>query len=409
MFSTTIDMISFSIRNRIIALLLVLSGLNTAVAQTPYRFEGEISAGTLKLPGAGQTGWSVRQQVTGYFRPRLGVSVGIGWGGVANTAPLNTANTPNVFTQPDPVGLNQFFVRSDRMVDFSVVVLPILTRRHQVSLRAGLSVYRSNATRVDSLIFLGPNVPTGGYQAVLGSTTTNRVAPMLGGSYDFRLSNRWAAGVQATAYFTGQNRPVTTFGLRTTYRFNLGADSLGFGPVNRSDLRVGVRLAANLSASNGGRATNTYQWRGVGGIWAELPLSLTWRMRGEINYAQRGQGYRGVDVNGVQYASGFTRLNYLEMPLLFRNEVAYHWNLYGGPYLAFMLNGRAENRGVPETVESHTFSGLMVGVDYQLSKRLGIDLRYQRDILFISTTTSFGGLHGFQAGLTYTFGKNLNQ
>ena len=231
------------------------------------------------------------------------------------------------------------------MADLSVVVLPILTRRHQLSVRAGLSAYRSNTSRVDSLIIFQQNTLNSNYQAVLGSTITNRVVPILGGSYDFRVSTRWAAGVQATAYFTGQSRPVSTFGLRTTYRFNLGADSLGFGPVNRSDVRVGVRLAANLSASNGGRVSSTYQLRGVGGVWAELPLSLTWRMRGEINYAQRGQGYRGVDVNGVQYASGYTRLNYLELPLLFRNEVAYHWNLYGGPYLAFMLNGRSENRG----------------------------------------------------------------
>ena len=400
---------NFSSTHKCIAsLLLVLASMNTAEAQTPYRFEGETSAGALQLPDAGKNGWYVRQQLTGYVRPRLGVSVGIGWGGAANTAPLNTANTPNVFGRPDPAGLNQFFVRSDRMVDFSVVLLPVLTRRHQVSLRAGLSAYRSSTSRVDSVIFYERNAPNPDYQAVLGSTTTNRVAPMLGGSYDFQFSNRWAAGVQATAYFTGQNRPVTTFGLRTTYRFNLGADSLGFGPVNRSDLRVGVRLAANLSASNGGRATSTYQWRGVGGIWAELPLSLTWRMRGEINYAQRGQGYRGFDVNGVQYGSGYTRLNYLELPLLFRNEVAYRWNLYGGPYLAFMLNGRAENPGEPGTVKGHTFTGLMLGVDHQLTNRLGIDLRYQRDILRIPTTP-YGGLHGFQAGLTYTFGKNLNQ
>jgi len=390
-----------------IVLALTLVGMNTVKAQTPYRFEGETSAGVLQVPNVGKNGWFVRQQVTGYVRPRLGVSVGIGWGGAANTDPLNTANTPNVFGRPDPARLNQFFIRADRMADLSVVVLPILTRRHQLSLRAGLSAYRSNTSRVDSLIFYGPSSQNSDYQAVLGNVTTNRVAPMLGGSYDFRFSNRWAMGVQGTAYFTGSNRPVTTFGLRTTYRFNLGADSLGFGAINRSDLRIGVRLAVNLTAGNGGSVKSTYQLRGVGGIWAELPLSLTWRIRGEINYAQRGARVREVQLGNTTYLGTSLHLNYLEMPLLFRNEVAYHWNLYGGPYLAFMLNGRAENRGEPGTVEGHTFSGFIVGVDYQLSKRLGIDLRYQRDILRISTTP-YGGLHGFQAGLTYTFGKNLN-
>ena len=96
---------NFSFAHKCIAsLLLVLAGMNTAAAQTPFRFEGETSAGALHLSGADKNGWYVRQQLTGYVRPRLGVSVGIGWGGAANTAPLNTADTPSVFGQPDPRG-----------------------------------------------------------------------------------------------------------------------------------------------------------------------------------------------------------------------------------------------------------------------------------------------------------------
>ena len=383
--------------NRVLIAVMILgSGLSTALAQTPFRFEAEAGAGTLRVPGTDRTGWAVRHQLTAYVRPRVGVSVGLTWGGSANTDPLDTRTTPNPFGRPDPAKLNQFYVRADRMADLSMVFLPVLTRRHQLTVRAGASVYHSNATRVDRVIFYQPG--NGDYQTVLSQTSTSRVAPLVGVSYEYRLSNRWAMGLQGTAYFTSQSQPTTTVGLRTTYRFNLGADSLGIKSIDRNELRAGVRLAGNLTSENERSSADVYRLRSVAGLWAELPLSLTWQIRGEINYAQRGYQTRDVGQGGH---SRFGNLNYLEIPLLFRNEVAYHWHLYGGPYLAFFLNGRAESDGKPEPVQPYTASGLLLGADYQFSDRLSLDVRYQRDVLRLSSSP-YGGLHGFQLGLNYT-------
>ncbi len=378
-------------------IILFFSIISTAHAQTPYRFEAETGAGVLNLPGTDRTGWTVRQQLTAYLRPRVGISAGLTLGGSANIAPLRA--NPNQFGRPDPAGLNQFYARTERMADLSVVALPILTRRHQLAVRAGISAYRSNDTRVDSLIFF----PGGrDYETVLRQTTTNRVAPLLGVSYDYRLSERWAVGVQGVAYFTSQSQPVTTVGLRTTYRFNLRADSLGFKPIEPGSFRAGMRVAANLSATNGRSVSGVYSLRGIGGLWAELPLSLTWQIRGEINYAMRRyQVNERRQVNG-RTLPAFGNLNYLEMPLLFRNEVAERWYLYGGAYIAFLLNGRAESDGQPVTVERGAITGLMLGADYQLSNRLALDVRYQRDLLGLSSTP-YGGLHGFQFGMNWVF------
>lgn len=382
----------------LIAAVILLWRLDSARGQTLYRFEAEVGAGVLQVSGTDRNGWAARQQLTTYVRPRVGVSLGLTWGGSANTAPLDSKAARNPYGRPDPAQLPQFYVRDERMADLSVVLLPVLTRRHQLAVRAGVSAYQSNATRVDSIVLFVPN----DYETVLSQTSTSRVAPMLGISYDYRLSNRWAVGLQSTAYFAGTTRPTTTVGLRTTYRFNLGTDSLGMRAIDRSELRAGIRLAGNLTSDNERSPASVYRVRFNGGVWAELPLSLTWQVRGEINYAQRGYETRELRLGNGRYVPRQGNLNYLEMPLLFRNEMAYHWHLYGGPYLAFFLNGRSVSDGQAQSTQPHTISGIMLGADYQLSDRLALDVRYQRDLVRLSSTP-YDGLHGFQAGLNYTF------
>ena len=382
----------------LLSFLTALTG-SGILAQTPYRFEAEAGASLLQLPDESEVGWAVRQQLTAYIRPRLGVLVGVTWGGSSNMAPLSSRSAQNASSRPDPSRLNQFYVRAERMADLSVAFLPVLTRHHQLTVRVGLSAYKSQASRVDSIIFYRPGMFD--YQTVLGQTSTQRIAPLAGASYDYRFSSRWAVGITANAYFARGSQPVTTVGLRSTYRFNTGADSLGMKPIDRDEIQIGVRVAANLSADNGRSVASMYGWHGVGGVWAELPLSLTWQLRGEINSAQRGYKIREVQQGSSRYIPAFGNLNFLELPLLFRNEVAYHGHLYGGPYLALLLNGRAESDGEPVAVPTYVTSGLMLGADYQFSNRLSIDVRYQRDILRLSGRP-YDGLHGFQLGLNYT-------
>jgi hypothetical protein len=88
---------------------------------------------------------------------------------------------------------------------------------------------------------------------------------------------------------------------------------------------------------------------------------------------------------------------------LFRHEVAYRWHIYGGPYLAFYLNGYTESDGKRNpSVQSHSLSGLILGTTYSFSDRLAADLRYQRDLVALSSTPYSQAYHSFQAGLTYS-------
>lgn len=395
-------------RNVLINRLAVVLGLITAggaaVAQvSPYRFELEAGGGLLRLPNAARNGWTAKQQLTTYIKPRLGVSVGINWAGSTNTAPLSYS--PNQYGTPNPARLNKFYVRTDRMLDVSAVVLPVLTRRHQVYVRVGFSAYLSKTTQVDSLVYPNPR-DRSSYETVLDQRTTNRVSPLLGVGYDYRLSNRWSVGAYATAYLNAPDRQtVLALGLRTAYRFNVSADSLGLSAIDKSAVRTGIRLAGNVSASNGRTVADVYSLRGVGGVWAEVPLSLTWQFRAELNYAQRSAQTSEVGTGRVRFLPGIDNRNYLEIPLLFRNEVAYKWHMYVGPYFATLLNGRAESDGKPVVVAPHSVVGVMLGADYQVSDRFSVDARYQRDLVQLSSRPN-GGLHGFQLGVNWAFQRS---
>ena len=387
--------------------IFLLSITVEALAQTPstHRFEVETGVSTMALPTPYRTGWHVRQQVTGYIKPRLGVALGIGWGASANKDPLHTTDpaNPGPYAQPDPARLRDFYNRQEHMTDLALVVLPVLTKHHQLKAQIGLSVYRRREVRVDSIFRIDPRYPE--YQTTGRFTNTNRVVPMAALGYDYRISSRWGVGVNGTAYFTGDGAPTTTLGLRGTYRFGLCADSLGMNPVPWNELRAGVRLGTRFVAENGMGPGGRYRARFVGGLWAELPLSLTWAVRGEINYAQRGYKSDAVDTGNIRYSSNLGNLNYLEIPILFRHEVAYHWHLYTGPYVAFFLNGYTETGGKQNPpVNPNTITGLMIGTSYALTDRLFADLRYQRDLIQISSTP-YGGLHSVQLTLGWAFRK----
>ncbi len=380
-------------------LLIICLVMYPAFAQTPFRFEAETGISSFRLPQPYRAGWHVRQQLTAYVRPKLGISLSMGWGGSANNDPFNTVGTAG---RPSPRAILDYYNRQERMTDLSAVWLPVLTRRHQLKLQAGLSLQRRREVNVDSLYRNVPN-PDNFYEAVPIYTDQRRVMPMVALGYDFRLSPRWAVGVNAVAYLPTGEKAIATLGLRTSYRFNISRDSLGIGEGLTEPLTWGVRLAASRVGENGSpSASSRNVTKFVAGLWAEYPLSLTWAMRGEVNYAQRG--YRSDPYKAGNRSSTGTRVEakYLEVPLLFRHEAAERWHLYAGPYLAFMLGGTSASDVRPSvTISSHTNSGLMLGADYQISNRLSFDLRYQRDLLQISTTPYSNTYHSYQLGVNW--------
>ncbi|MEZ0487940.1 porin family protein [Fibrella aquatica] len=371
-----------------------------AIAQSSFRFEAETGVSSLRFPAPYRKGWQVRQQLTTYVSPRLGVALGMGWGGSANNDPFSTAQ--NRYGQLNPDAILDYYNRQERMTDLSAVWLPIFTKRHQLKVQAGVSLQRRREVNIDSIFREQPG-PDTYYDALPTYTDQSRVMPMLAAGYDFRVSPRWAVGVNAVAYLPANEKAISTIGLRTSYRFNISRDSLGIGSATNEPLAWGVRMAASRVGENGGAsAASRNVNKFVAGLWAEYPLSLTWAMRGEVNYAQRGYRFEAFSAGNTS-SNGFrVDATYLELPVLFRHEAAERLHLYAGPYLAFQLEGTSQQEGqASQTIRPHTNSGLLFGADYQLSKRLSIDLRYQRDLIQLSTSPYNDGYHSYQLGVNW--------
>ncbi|RRA98875.1 outer membrane beta-barrel protein [Larkinella rosea] len=373
--------------------LLIVTGQQAVFAQKTASYRWEISAGgnTLQSSEVSSTGWLIRQQVTYFPLKHIGISAGAGWGKMENLTPLTTIT--------DQKELLKLFYRQYNTTELNAVWAPIRGRRHTLRLTAGLAMWRLRAMNVDSVISSSPRWQQA--EIVPDFVDSRRLIPQIGLGYQVNITPRWLLGVDARAYRVGARKTATTLGLTAAYRFHLNADSLGLTKLNWQDLKIGVRLGATYSAGNGQSNYGSYRARMIAGLWAELPISLTWSARGEISYAQRGYRIREYKRGNMRLLPAVSSQSFLDWTILFSHEIAYRWRLLMGPQLAIFLNGREELDGKPAPVRPRHFSGVVFGTSVQLSDRLQIDGRYQRDILSFSTNQG-GGLHGFQLGMSYS-------
>ncbi|MFD1144812.1 hypothetical protein ACFQ4C_27025 [Larkinella insperata] len=372
---------------------LLLLAHPDAFSQMPddYRWEISGSGSGLRSSDVSPTGWFIRQQLTYFPHRNVGVSAGVGWGKLDDLSPLKTGNAQELYN---------LFYRQHNATELNLVLAPVRSRRQTVRLSAGLALWRTQAMTVDSAYV--SDLQRQQYEIIPRFTDARRLVPQVGLGYQVNVSPRWLIGLEARAYWTGGGKTATTVGVTTAYRFRLSADSLGIRRIDRQDLKAGIRLGATHSVGNGRSPSEVYRTRLVGGIWGEVPISLTWFARGEISYAQRGYRVYERRQGNTRHVPTVSSQNFLDWTILFSHEVAYRWRLFVGPQLAMFLNGKAEADGEPEEVRRRSFGGMVVGTAVQLSDRLQLDGRYQRDVFSLSTNQG-GGLHGFQLGVNYFF------
>lgn len=139
------------------------------------------------------------------------------------------------------------------------------------------------------------------------------------------------------------------------------------------------------------------------GLYANLPVSDAVSIQPEFNFSRKGAEL----VYDNAFASGTSRLklNYLEVPLLLKLNVTRNFNLHFGPYVAYLIDGKATNEtsnGVFDFEENISNDDLNK-FDYGLSGGVGFDfesasigVRYNYGLQTIGKEQSFGGT-------TYTF------
>lgn len=139
------------------------------------------------------------------------------------------------------------------------------------------------------------------------------------------------------------------------------------------------------------------------GLYANLPLSKAVSLQPEFNFSRKGAEL----VYDNAFVSGTSRLklNYLEMPLLLKLNVTPNFNLHFGPYVAYLIDGKATNETDNGTFnfEDNISNDDLNKFDYGLSGGIGFDfeaasigIRYNYGLQTIGKEQNFGGT-------TYTF------
>lgn len=294
--------------------------------------------------------------------------------------------------------LKNIYDRNIIQSDISLVLRPIATRRHILSLSVGIAALRQITTRADCVyVRLNPLNQQNEIYAQPNVSDQRVATPVVGASYQFRVSPRFALGLDGRLTWGTGGQRISSVGVSGNYRFNVSAASLGLPPIAADELTWGVRGAANISGQYERSAGEVWLTRLAAGVWVQVPVSVSWAMRGELTYVQRGYEVEKTTQAGYTYLPASSRANYIDATLLFRNELSEHWHLFLGPHLSFFLNGTYQSNGTSYPVNTGINSGLTLGTSVNITRRIALDARYVRDIIRFGSQP-YGGFQGFQLG-----------
>lgn len=149
--------------------------------------------------------------------------------------------------------------------------------------------------------------------------------------------------------------------------------------VQAQDIRFGLKGGANISSylldENQARDSKG-QWGYQVGLVTEITFSEYFALQPEILYVNRGAEY---DVAGVNVEED---LHYIDIPMLLKFKPIPIVNLYAGPQVSFLINGKYEygDEGVTyEFDDRDDFKSIDFGLAVGAGAELGpmfLDVRY---------------------------------
>ncbi len=128
----------------------------------------------------------------------------------------------------------------------------------------------------------------------------------------------------------------------------------------------------------------------VGGVFVKKQLNPSWHLRLEMIYIQKGARKNPVPAKG-DYTEFFHRLNYIEMPLSLRWQLTEKYNLEIGAAIAGLIHEKSKvvlpgPLGFTGNFERRDVS-VLLGVGYQISKNIEVNIRFTNSIIPISYYT----------------------
>ena len=186
---------------------------------------------------------------------------------------------------------------------------------------------------------------------------------------------------------------------------------------NGANIKFGAKGGINFANLAGDDADGAKMFVGFNaGFFIEIPVADKLVFQPEILYSAQGSKSEGpLFVDGSVYNVEATfKFNYINIPLLFKYEIADKFSLEAGPYVGFLTSAKlkAKIQGVgSETIDAKdmlksTDFGIAIGMNYEFTDVIFANARYQ------SGLTEIGDAEGnnndiknsiFQIGLGFRF------
>lgn len=147
-----------------------------------------------------------------------------------------------------------------------------------------------------------------------------------------------------------------------TIMFTIQAQETQFG------LKAGLNLASLTNDTSGLKLRNAFHI----GVMAEIPISELFSIQPELLYSAQGAKADGDQV----------KIDYLNLPVMFKYYVAQDVSFEAGPQIGFLLSATSEidDQGdIKEEVEGLDF-GLNFGLGYKMDSGLNVGVRYNLGI-----------------------------
>ena len=184
-----------------------------------------------------------------------------------------------------------------------------------------------------------------------------------------------------------------------------------------SEVKFGAKGGINLANIVGDDAGDANMFVGFNaGFFVEIPVTDKLTIQPEILYSAQGSKSEGpLNIEGDIYDVKATlKMNYINVPVMFKYQVADKFSLEAGPYVGFLTKAKLEfdieglgsgTEDMKDNVKSTDF-GIGVGMNYEFSDVIFANARYQAGLTEIGDSEAGGNSvknSVFQIGLGFRF------
>ena len=184
-------------------------------------------------------------------------------------------------------------------------------------------------------------------------------------------------------------------------------------PKSGSDIKYGAKGGLNIANLVGDDAGDANVFIGFNaGFFIEIPVTDKLVFQPEILYSAQGSKSEGI-IDGYN-VDATLKFNYINVPLMFKYQVANKFSLEAGPYIGFLTSAKlkfdveglgSDTVDMKDDVKSTDF-GIGVGMNYEFSDVIFANARYQGGLTEIGDSEAGGNSvknSVFQIGLGFRF------